>query len=108
MRLDREVVVAVAARAIPKSATFAAYALFEGAAGYVLHDDVVRPVLRAAPVVDQDYVRVAKGGGALRLTPKAFDELVVLGVLVFQDLERHIPFQNLIVGQVDLGHTSAA
>jgi hypothetical protein len=61
-----------------------------------------------SPIVDRDYVGVVECGGAPRLTPKAFDELVVLGVLVPKHLQCDVPVEDLVVGQVDLGHSPPA
>src|SRR5918993_4097789 len=51
---------------------------------------------------------MAEGGGARRLALEALDELLVVGVLVPQDLERHIPAEGLVVGQEDPRHAPAA
>lgn len=74
------------------------YAVLEDAARNELHGYVVRrPVLRATPVIDGDYVWVTEGRSALGLASEALDELLVVGVPISQDLERHVPIQNLVV-----------
>jgi hypothetical protein len=49
---------------------------------------------------------VREGGGALGLASEALDELVVVGVALAHDLEGDVPIQNVVVGEIDLGHTS--
>ncbi len=83
-------------------------AFLERPAGDVLHRDVVAPVLRGAPVVDLDDVRVGERRHAQGLATEPLDELLVLGVLVAEHLEGHVPLQELVAGQVHLGHASAA
>ena len=46
----------------------------------------------------------AAGGLAL----EALDELVVLGEVVVQDLDRQVPTQQLVLGQVHVGHAAGA
>jgi hypothetical protein len=75
-----------------------AHPVLEVPSGDVLHGHVVRPVLRASPVVDRDHVGVVQSGGVPRLAPEKPDELLVVDVLAAQDLERHVPVQNLVVG----------
>ncbi len=87
---------------------FGLHVLLEGPAGDVLHDDVVATVLRAPPIVDLDDAVVRERGGAARLALETLHEPLVLGVLLPQDLERHVAAQDLVVGQVDLGHASHA
>jgi hypothetical protein len=47
---------------------------------------------------------VAEGGGALGLPLEAFDELLVVGVAPAHDLEGDGSVEDVVVGQVDLGH----
>jgi hypothetical protein len=49
-----------------------------------------------------------KGGSAVCLPSETFDEGLVIGVASSQDLQSDVPIQELVVGQVDLGHTSTA
>ena len=51
---------------------------------------------------------VGKGGGVLGLPPEALYGLAFLGVLAIEDLEGDLALQDLVVGQVDLGHPPAA
>src|SRR5215216_2338986 len=84
-------------------------AILEGAAGRVLHSDVVGfAVLRTSPIIDVNYVRVVERGCAPSLTPEALDEALIVGVLLLEDLEGDVTLKNLLVRQEDLSHTSAA
>jgi hypothetical protein len=47
-------------------------------------------------------------GGAPSLALETIDELLVVGELFPQDLERHVPIEDLVVGQAYSGHPSAA
>jgi hypothetical protein len=82
--------------------------ILEGAARQVLHGYVVHPVFSLAPVEDGDYVRVGERRGVSGFPSEALDELPVLGVVVLQQLEGHVPIEDLVVGQVDIRHASAA
>ena len=77
------------------------------APGDVLHRDVVGAVPLAA-VEDADDVRVRQRGRAGGLAPEALDELLVLGEVVVQDLDRDLPAQQLVLGQVHVGHAAGA
>src|SRR4028119_2035794 len=81
--------------------------LLERAARDVLHRDVAGAVVDLAPVVDLHDVRGGEPRGARRLAPEALVELLVAGVLAPQDLQRHVPVQDLVVGQKDLRHATA-
>ncbi len=69
----------------------------------VLHDDEVRAVL-LTPVVDADDVGMVEGRRAVRLATEAFDEARVAGELGEQDLHRDEPVEDLVAGEVDVGH----
>ena len=73
----------------------------------VLHRDVVRP-LRVAAVEDRDDVRMVEARGALRLAAEALDELLVGGMPLVQQLQRHVPAQFLVLGEVHVGHPARA
>jgi hypothetical protein len=47
-------------------------------------------------------------GRGLGLAPEALDELLVGGVPVVQHLDRHLPPQLLVLGEVDVGHPAGA
>ncbi len=64
--------------------------VLQGAAGQILHRDVIRVARVLAPVVNRDDVRMREGRSALRLALEAFDELRVVGVAATHDLERHV------------------
>jgi hypothetical protein len=83
-------------------------ALFKGPTRKVLHGDVVRSLVRFAPVEDAHDVRVGEASRALRLPSKPFDELLIVGVATAQDLQGDVPIHDFVVGQIYLGHTSAA
>src|SRR4028119_788854 len=57
-------------------------AILERPTGDVLHGHVVGAVLVTPSIVDLDDARVVEGGGVFSLTPEAFDELLVVGVLL--------------------------
>ena len=71
----------------------------------VLHDDEVRAVL-LAPVVDRDDVGVVQVGRGLRLAPEPLDERRVAGELGREHLERDRAVEQLVAGQVHLGHAA--
>ena len=73
----------------------------------VLHRDVVGP-LRVAAVEDRDDVRMVEARGALRLPAEPLDELLVGGMALVQQLQRDIPAQLLVLGEVDVGHPARA
>src|SRR5262249_53309657 len=73
----------------------------------VLHRDVVG-ALGLAAVEDRDDVRMVESGGALRLAAEALDELVVRGVAVVEELQRHAPAELLVFGQVDVRPSAPA
>ena len=75
------------------------------AAHDVLHDDVVGALL-LAPVVDADDVGVVEVGGGLRLPAETLHEARVVGELREQDLDRHLPVERSVSGQVDVGHAA--
>jgi hypothetical protein len=50
---------------------------------------------------------VGEGGGALRLALEALDELLVFCVPVAHDLQGHVPIEDAVVGQENIGHASA-
>ena len=73
----------------------------------VLHRDVVGAVDLAA-VVDPDDVRMVQPGGVPRLPFESLDELVVARVALVQDLQRDLPPELLVLGQVHVGHPARA
>ena len=75
----------------------------QAAALDVLHDDEVRAVF-LAPVEDGHDVGVVEVGGGLGLPPEPLHEGRVAGELGEQHLERDAAVEELVVGQVDLGH----
>ena len=77
------------------------------APGDVLHRDVVGAVPLAA-VEDADDVRVRERRRARGLALEALDELVVLGEVVVQDLDGQVPPQQLVLGEVHVGHAARA
>ena len=81
--------------------------LLQRAAVEVLHRDVVR-ALGLAAVVDRDDVRVRQAGGVLRLAAEALDELLVARVTVVEDLDRDVPAELLVLGEVHVGHPAGA
>ena len=70
-----------------------------------LHDDEVGAGV-LAPVEDRDDVRVAQLGRRLGLSAEALDEGRIDAQLGEEDLERHRPVEQLVVGPVDLGHAA--
>ncbi len=92
--------------AIGQDRALAADDLSERATLDVLHDDEVRAVL-LAPVVDRDDVGVAEVGGGLCLAAEALDEVAVGRQFGEEDLERDLPVEHEVVGQVDLGHATS-
>ncbi len=81
-------------------------ALLERASRHVLHGYVRRSGFLAA-VIDRDDVGVGEGRGAQRFALEALGELLVTSKLLPQDLQRHVPIEDLVVGQVYFGHPSA-
>jgi len=61
-----------------------------------------------AQVVHGDDVGVGEGGRAPGLAPEALHGLPVVGVLFGEHLDRHVPAQDLVAGQVDLAHPAPA
>src|SRR4051794_25081047 len=51
---------------------------------------------------------MVEAGGALRLAAEALDELLVGGVAVIQQLQRHPAPELLVLGEVDVGHPARA
>src|SRR5919205_1146847 len=119
-----EIVVASAALAMPKSATLtspdSATRMLRGFTSRWMMPLVwaarrasaiwstTAAAIRGAPVVDGDDVGVGEGCGALGLALEALDELLVLCVLVLQQLEGHVPIEDVVVGQEDVRHAPAA
>ena len=79
--------------------------LGEGLALDVLHDDEMRPVVRAR-VEHADHVGMVERRGGLGLAAESDDEGSVPGELRAQDLDRDGPAEDLVPPQVDLGHPS--
>jgi hypothetical protein len=65
-------------------------------------------VLGVALVVDLHDVGVVERRGAPGFALEALDEGFVVRVALPEDLERYVPAQNLVAGQVHLGHSSAS
>src|SRR5215217_7074713 len=82
-------------------------AFFERPPRHVFHRYVRGTVLRFPAIIDLDDVQVGEGG-APHLALETLDELLVIGELLPQDLERHVPIEDLVVGQAYSGHPSAA
>ena len=76
-------------------------------ARHVLHRDVIGAVPLPA-VEDADDVRVREGCRAGRLTAETLDELLVFGEVVVQHLDRHLAAEELVLAEVDVGHTARA
>ena len=76
----------------------------QGLAGEQLHDDVGLGVV-LADLVDRAEVRVAHPGGGPRLAQEAAARRVV-GAL--QDLERDVPAERLVLGEVHSAHAALA
>ena len=68
------------------------------------HDEVGARVL--APVEHRHDVGMGEVGGRLRLPAEPLHERTVDGQLGEQDLERHRPVEESVVGAVDLGHAA--
>ena len=79
--------------------------LFEAAPLDDFHGDVVR-ALGLAAVVDRDDVGMGKRRGRLRLAPKTFDEELVVGIAVVQNLDRDAPAEILVLREVDVRHAA--
>src|SRR5215211_6330906 len=95
-------------RCASRQGTLAHDPLLEGSAGEVLHRYVIHPIAGLAPGKDRDYVRVGERRGTASLTLEALNELLVLCVLILEQLEGHVPIEDLVVGQKDISHASAA
>lgn len=80
----------------------------QGDAVDVLHHDVgQRPGRRLglAGVVDGDDGRVIQRGRVLRFAPEAEVEARIAGQIRAQHLDRDVPMQTDVTGQMNLGHT---
>jgi hypothetical protein len=73
----------------------------------VAHRDVEQAV-DLARLVDGDDVRVIEGGGELRLAQEAQAKALVLREAGRQELQRNLPLQPRIVGQIDDAHAPMA
>ena len=75
----------------------------------VLHDDVVAVALRILAGVEHlDDVRVLEPGGRERLAPEARDEVLVLGEVLGEQLDRHRALEHRVGGQEDRRHAARA
>ena len=81
--------------------------LLERPALDVLHDDEVG-ALGLAAIEDRDDVRMRQAGGVGRLATEALDELLVVRVAPVQHLHRDAAAELLVLGEVHVGHASAA
>ena len=79
--------------------------LRQGPAPDQFHDDIVDVAL-SAHVVDADDVGMGQAGCRVGLLPEVIDELLVLGELGLQDLDRHQPVQEFVHGAVNDGHSA--
>src|SRR5918993_1403378 len=91
-----------------RQGTFAHDPLLEGSAGEVLHRYVIHSIAGLAPGKDGDYVRVGERRGTASLALEALNELLVLCVLILEQLEGHVPIEDLVVRKEDISHASAA
>ena len=73
----------------------------------VAHRDV-EEVLRPPSLIDRDDVRVVDRGGQLRFVQEAITERRVPGKAGLQQLQRDLPLEPQILGQVDDAHASPA
>ena len=73
----------------------------------VLHDDEVHAVVGPG-VEDRDEVLIADPRRRLCLAPEAVDEVLVVGELRREDLDRDRPAEHRVLAPVDLGHAAAA
>ena len=82
-------------------------ALLQVAVLDVAHRDV-EEVLGRPGLVDRDDVRMVDRRGQLRLTKEALAERLVLGEARSEQLERNLPLEPQILGQVDDAHAAPA
>ena len=94
-------------RLVRRQRAVAAQPLLERLAAHVLHGDVGGAV-GAAAVVHGDDAGVVEAGRRLRLDAEALDELVVGGQPRLEHLDGDQPAEALVLGEVDVGHPSAA
>jgi hypothetical protein len=80
---------------------------FETLSLQVFHGDVIAAV-RLAPVIDADDVGMVEPGGRLRLAAKTGHELVIAGIALVEDLDRHLAPEVGVAGQEDVSHPAAA
>ena len=62
---------------------------------------------RGACFVDRDHVGVIERGGEPRLADESLAEPLVIGQLRSQDLQRDLPLEPVVLGQVDHAHAAA-
>ena len=74
----------------------------------MLHRYIEGAVCSATPIVDLDYAGMIEGRSTHRFAPETLDELLVVDVLLPQDLERHLPTERVITGQIHLRHAPVA
>ena len=94
-------------RDVDRSGAAADDQLLQRATVEELHRDVVG-VLRLAAVVDRDDARVVECRSVLGLAAEALDELVVVRVAAVEDLDRDAAAQDLVLGEVHVGHPARA
>ena len=76
---------------------------------HVLHDDVVAVRFGVLARVEHlHHVGVLEPRGGQRLAPEARDEVLVLGQVLGQQLDRHRPLQHRVGGQEHGGHAARA
>jgi hypothetical protein len=77
--------------------------LGQALAGHILHHQIVLSGIRAAVEHGHD-VGMAEAGRAAGLTPEPLHEHRVLGIGRAEHLDRHLPLQHPVAGQVHPGH----
>src|SRR5262249_34938753 len=73
----------------------------------ILHRDVVGAI-PLPPVEYPDDVGMRQPGGAGCLAPETLDELLVFGEVMVQYLDGDLPAEELVFGEVNIGHPARA
>jgi hypothetical protein len=92
---------------VPRVQTAALQTLFQVPPLDVTHGDE-EEVLARPGLVDRDDVGVVDRGGQLRLAQEAVTERCILGEAGSQELQRNLPLEPQILGQVDDAHAAPA